>query len=767
MEQGTAEATISPTLAKKSKADKWKDRLAKRKSGIRRDSDISNESATLPPTTDTENNDPSVPAIPPLTQSDPEQALPPSPPSVDDTPPSKEKRKSTKWKQRLAEKKSGKSSPTAAHHKLLSETDAPTTPEPLQQIVETPLKEDLSMEAAAEEAYKQLMGDLLAEDETETPPVATQNVESDKANPDGDEKTPNQAVPSSKPAEEPKENAPIIKLDKTSKPDTATQPLPHRLEPSNAAPFPKDLQNSFMAFDALLRQRQGAMSIPDDDADEYSEYTIEEVTVVEPPVSENIQSVTEEEEINPVPSADNDYIYEEITVEQSYMELTVEDEQDSGDEESRESPKPASTPVHAATTNLMNSRMFSTPQVAQEPTITVEHTADDEMTVLTFDQSYAEPIYTGKMPEAPSPPAYDKLNDSARTSVTVKDTIAGGSSSMQGSRKLDSVNGSHRSYSSKTSSTSDKSNKAIADVLRKDVWSRDVAVVEEALEAICIEASRGQRARSKISQFGGIMAIVRAMESHGDAESIQVAGCNALDRLALDPDTQVIIGEMGGISAILDAMKKFEGSANVHQAACGALASITRHRGATDEVSDAVQVLCASMGRHTTNMQVQAKAFGAIANICMDNKQHLRELSNAGGMLTMTVALQQPWPNKAEKHEAISNLSILLRCMAEQEESGQEEEYEGYPDEGGDASDLMSVISALEDDLLVQPQETNVVAKIASPTKDPDVQCLQKIPRIDRSRATIQALGLEQASNSTQPTEPTSREHDDENCTIS
>lgn len=341
---------------------------------------------------------------------------------------------------------------------------------------------------------------------------------------------------------------------------------------------------------------------------------------------------------------------------------------------------------------------------------------------------------------------------------------------MQGSRKRDSTSGSHRSYGSRTSSTSDKSNKLISDVLRKDIWSRDVKVVEEALEAICIEASRGQKARSKISQFGGIMAIVRAMESHRHTELIQVGGCYALDRLASDPETQVVIGEMGGIAVILDAMKTFDGSANVHQAACAALANITRHRGTTDEVSDAVQVLCASMGRHATNMQVQAKAFGAIANICMDNKQRLRELSAAGGMLTMTMALQQPWPNKAEKHEAISNLSILLRCMAEHEESGQEEEYEGYPDDGGDTSDLMSVISALEDDLLMQPpptpQETNLVTKPSSLAKESsDVQCLQKIPRIDRSRGTVMAL--EQGSNSTQPTEPTSREHDDENCTIS
>ena len=112
--------------------------------------------------------------------------------------------------------------------------------------------------------------------------------------------------------------------------------------------------------------------------------------------------------------------------------------------------------------------------------------------------------------------------------------------------------------------------------------------------------------------------------------------------------------------------------------------------------------------------------------------------------------------------------------MAEHEESGQEEEYEGYHDDGCDANDLMSVISALDDELMEQPlpvptsQETHVIDNPASRANDAsDVQCLQKIPRMDRSKATTVALGLEQGSNSTQPTEPTAREHDDENCTIS
>ncbi len=715
-----------PAATKKSKANKWKDRLAKRKSVSKRDSDASAESALAPP----ESAQPSSP-IPQALHSRPEPFLAPSPPPTEDETPTKEKRKSLKWKQRLADKKNTKSSPSGEGHKVLPNEDNVSEEKSYNQT-EHLLATDIERNEAFEEELK----------------VGAEPTESMEEKGSKIEKT-------------------VLDTDNMNK--VAVQPSPKETE--KPAVRPKELQNSFMAFDALLRQRQGDIDV--DDGDEYSEYTIEETVLQPPPPTKAERLATGQQETSATKSGDTESQYEEITVEQSYMELTIEDDQDSNDS-SQEDPKATATPMHAATTNLMNSRMFSTPQVAKEPTITVEQISDDEMTQLTFDQSYVEPIRTA--PEAP-PALKDKINDSSKSST--KDTVASGS--MHGSRKRDSVNGSHRSFGSKTSSTSEKNNKRISDILRKDIWSRDAKVVQEALESIVSEASRGQKSRAKISQFGGVMGIVRAMESHRDAEYVQIAGCNALDRLALDPETQVVIGEMGGISIILDAMKAFAASEDVHQVACAALANVTRHRGSTDEVEGAVQILCASMSYHANNMLVQAKAFGAIANICMDNKDRLQELSDTGGMLAMTMALQQPWPNKAEKHEAISNLSILLRCLAEHDDVSHDndEEYDSYLGQDDENNDLMSVVSALDDEALAQAEEDegeklgNIVSRETSTSQQPstseksDVQCLQKIPRAESSKNTKKASGLEQGSNSTQPTEPTSREIEDENCTVS
>lgn len=734
----------SPSATKKSKADKWKDRLAKRKNLSKKDSDVSNESPADSPA----NRQPATPP-PQLPQSD---CNPVSPPTDDTTPNNKEKRKSLKWKQRLAEKKSSKSSPAAPVHKTLSTNVDDIVEEEIQRVIE-------------KESPKGVAGEKILENEpvceivnahSSTTPIQQEEQVEETFDKQTEEKKPNALV-------------------SDSTPEPALKATPKEAE--KPAVRPAELQNSFMVFDALLRQRQGISTV--DDGDEYSEYTIEETVLLPaaPTKAERLEGG--QPQVTVAKLSDSESQYEEITVEQSYMELTVDDDQDSNDS-SQDHPNPTATPIHAATANLMNSRMFSTPQVAKEPTITVEHVSDDEMTQLTFDQSYAEPVR--KAPE-PLPVVIDKMNDSAKDSI--KDTI--GSGSMHGSRKRDSVNGSHLSFGSKTSSASDKTNKRISDILRKDIWSRDANVVQEALESIVAEASRGQKARAKISQFGGVMGIVRAMESHRDVAFVQVAGCNALDRLALDAETQVVIGEMGGIAVILDAMKAFESHEGVHEAACAALANVTRHRGTTDEVEGAVQVLCASMNRHSKNMLVQSKAFGTIANICMDNKDRLQELSDSGGMLAMTMALQQPWPNKAEKHEAISNLSILLRCLAEHEEGNHDEEYDGYPEHDGESDDQMSVVSALEDEGFAPPEgddgknkkninegslttgeRTNPAASEGPSTESTEVQSLQKLPRTELLKDSTKALGLEQGSNSTQPTEPTSRgEADDENCIVS
>lgn len=762
---------------KKSKASKWKDRLAKRKSVTIQDS----SAADSPPQTDEPSKPPLPPQTPPALDS-PSALEPCDSPSEDFTP--RGRRKSLKWKQRLANKRESKSSGDggAEQNEVDSSSSATAiseekkedhvndTPElPPVPVEETPESSVLPSPAAKEAAT--------CANENEVGPAS--ELESKEAS------TPPATMAPTKASADEK-----LKINLVEEPQAPShvQVTADATESENPPVLHNELRNSFMAFDALLQQRLGGADLPVDDGDDYSEYTIEESVLGHVPPSKATSLLKGTQEVATADkSFDNETQYDEITVEQSFMELTVEETVDDNNMSSQY--KPSTTPIHHATVNLMSSRMFNTPQIAKEPTITVQHLSDDEMTQLTFDQSYVEPSAKKAPPTAPpttierKPPSDLSAKASSNKGTPNGSMHGSRNDSGRGSRKLgSSVTGSHRSATSKggASASSDKNNKLVSDLLRKDIWSKDAKVVEEAMGRIVNEASRGSKYRAKIVQCGGVMGIVRAMEAHPDAAPVQVNACAALDRMAMDPDTQVIISEMGGIAAILDAMKKFEVDGDVHQAACSALANITRHRGATDEAEGAVQVLCASMSRHSTNMMVQAKAFGTIANLCMDNKLRLKELSDAGGMLAMTLALQQPWPSKTEKHEAISNLSILLRCLAEHEEGAHDEEYEGYHEQN---DDLMSVVSGLDDDeegsaepTKLENDEAPADEAEASPTaavhKTELGQAAESVePALPEGECPVkdkaQLMGLEQGSNSTQPTVSTSRESDDENCIIS
>merc|ERR1711907_502798 len=80
---------------------------------------------------------------------------------------------------------------------------------------------------------------------------------------------------------------------------------------------------------------------------------------------------------------------------------------------------------------------------------------------------------------------------------------------------------------------------------------------------------------------------------------------------------------------------------------------------------DLLPSLLYSMTKHPTNPRIQAKAFAAITSLCLGNRERLAELSKANGIATLTTALQTQWENKNDQHEAISNLSVVLRAIAE------------------------------------------------------------------------------------------------------
>ena len=168
--------------------------------------------------------------------------------------------------------------------------------------------------------------------------------------------------------------------------------------------------------------------------------------------------------------------------------------------------------------------------------------------------------------------------------------------------------------------------------------------------------------------------------------AIQVNACNALEYLSVDSGARAAVTEVGGMGAIVQGMRRHFNEESVQAVACKALASITTPHhtdegeptGMSSDSDDdeggpfdgVVNTLVTAMNQHPRSIEIQAKAFGALANLCLHNQERLQELSKSGGLTAMTMALQRPWNSKTDQHEAISTLSILLRTLAELDDSG-------------------------------------------------------------------------------------------------
>lgn len=324
------------------------------------------------------------------------------------------------------------------------------------------------------------------------------------------------------------------------------------------------------------------------------------------------------------------------------------------------------------------------------PTINVNNALDDdEMTQLTMDHTLEgansttqdhrlADAYLNKSTEKPlkslSPPRKCGLGSSSQNTDPTRETVPMDESSYSQHDTGRSVDNSRDSSQAMA--------KSVAKILRVDMWSPKAKKVEKGMEKLAVAASHGFCQRSNINRLGGVIAIVRAMQSHPNNLQIQRSACTALAHLSVDEDSQEAIAEVGGMGAIVAAMQSHPNDDQVQESATLALANTTNPRGGgangggvsdSDEEEDdaessgpgVVQALVTAMNTHPNNANVQAKAFISLANLCLDNQERLQELSESGGLTSMTMALQKPWTNKMEQHEAISTLSILLRSLAE------------------------------------------------------------------------------------------------------
>ena len=459
------------------------------------------------------------------------------------------------------------------------------------------------------------------------------------------------------------------------------------------ADFRKEVTNSLTVFEALLQSRSTDedddcwtectvetgvvhknLIVGNDDDDCWTEYTVE-ASAAAPALAENVE--------NPIArtaSADSDDFYD---CEDSYTEHTIDEsdgmEHSNGDEYTIE--ETLQKPIRSTTTTstqaqdvialtqaeFRRSRMFSdfSQQPQQDVLEIVENTGapdapsldDEDLTECEEDDHCSDSLpQSFTITLTASTPPHDGQLKSEETERT---------GSISDDDDDENSECSHRDASpASPSSPGAAASNRTAELLRKDIWSRDPAVVYAALHDLSKEAGRGSR--SSIVRLGGLLAIIRAMTSHITVADIQITACLALERLAQDQDTRRAIGEVGGVHSIVLVMQEHLDDIAVQQAACSALVKLTNYFD-TDRIpaDRAVETVAKSMARHADHHALQEQAFRTLANLCLDNRERLQELSDVGGLATMTVALQRPWANHSEKHEAISQLSMLLRGLAE------------------------------------------------------------------------------------------------------
>jgi hypothetical protein len=217
----------------------------------------------------------------------------------------------------------------------------------------------------------------------------------------------------------------------------------------------------------------------------------------------------------------------------------------------------------------------------------------------------------------------------------------------------------------RTSSGKGTQSKELTKLIRSDLWNPNPSIVEKALRQLHYAAIDSSKV-ALIARTGGLLAVVNAMENHVNHAGVQIAACNALEKLALDCENELAIGEVGGIEAILGAMLAHFNDPRVQEAAWSALWNLTCGNADCSSISEAgIEAIVSCMMRHVEHAQVQRNACGTLSNLCQDNDDRLADFARAGGFVAVSMALQKHWNDRDVRQEASHALVVLLGPSAE------------------------------------------------------------------------------------------------------
>jgi hypothetical protein len=155
------------------------------------------------------------------------------------------------------------------------------------------------------------------------------------------------------------------------------------------------------------------------------------------------------------------------------------------------------------------------------------------------------------------------------------------------------------------SSDWERCQRRVTELLRKDLWSQDVAVVGTALDELgqilttsrrvvhddhptaaaatatpTTATSSSSSIGAYVVQCGGVLVLMRLMEEYGPNESIQYGAMYALGQLArFHGETHPAIVGMEGLAMVVRAMQIHVHSSRLQQAGRSTLASLCRRGG--------------------------------------------------------------------------------------------------------------------------------------------------------------------------------------------
>ena len=158
------------------------------------------------------------------------------------------------------------------------------------------------------------------------------------------------------------------------------------------------------------------------------------------------------------------------------------------------------------------------------------------------------------------------------------------------------------------------------------------------------------------------------MEDHPENPRIQIAACQALEKLALDGENEKAVSELGGIDCILGAMMGHFNNLRVQESAWSALQNLTCSNALGEMTFDTTEggmmVLVDSFQQHASHSGIAQHAAATLANLCIPSAARTEQVVAADGVVILARALQHHWTDESARAEISQSLERLCESIA-------------------------------------------------------------------------------------------------------